>query len=190
MPRKEHALPEPPRDKKRVRESSGKEKDGLIFDKLQEAMAGGRLEKFIRENIPGGEYARRLTGLMMGMSGMPPRHGAEEKKGADKSKNKMEELPADVLHAVREGNAEKLQGLLEREQERRSGLGRGKKKEEAAGDAMAGQANAVQSPDSLIEKEVIDNLMEIGVDNGLSMDWLILRALKLYIRKYMETGQL
>lgn len=193
MPKKERPLPQPPRGK-RFSEAAGK--DELMFDKLQEAAAEGRLEKFIQENVPGGEYAQRLTEMMMGMSGMPvtPAATAPGKSEGEKAGAGMEHVPSDILQAVREGNVETLQGLLKREhgkhEDTAGGKGPKKGKGKRAEEVMAGQDNAVQFSGSLIEKEVIDSLLEIGVDNGLSMDWLILRALKLYIKKYRETGQL
>ncbi|MDA8173190.1 MAG: hypothetical protein M0018_01215 [Nitrospiraceae bacterium] len=199
MPRKGRPLPEPPRGKRFGESAGGGE---LIFDKLQEAAAEGKLEKFIHDNIPGGGHAQKLTEMMMGMSGMPvtgmPPSGKPEAKAGGAAKEKV---PTDVLQAVREGNVGALQGLLKREHEKHevaagtaAGViagGKGaKKKKGKAEDAMAGQVNAVQFTGSLVEKEVIDSLMEIAVDNGLQMDWLIMRALKLYVKKYQETGQL
>ncbi|MDA8156415.1 MAG: hypothetical protein M0Z52_08195 [Actinomycetota bacterium] len=199
MPRKGRPLPEPPRGKMFGESAGG---GGLIFDRLQEAAAEGKLEKFIHDNIPGGGYAQKLTEMMMGMSGMPvtgmPPSGKPEAKEGGAAKGKV---PTDVLQAVREGNVGTLQGLLKREHEKHevtAGMAAGviaggkgaKKKKGKAEDAMAGQANAAQFTGSLVEKEVIDSLMEIAVDNGLQMDWLIMRALKLYVKKYQETGQL
>ena len=45
---------------------------------------------------------------------------------------------------------------------------------------------AVSAP----EKEVLDSLMKIASENNASIDWLILRALKLYIEEHEKTGRL
>ncbi|MDA8085828.1 MAG: hypothetical protein M0Z75_03935 [Nitrospiraceae bacterium] len=193
MPKKGRTLPQPPGRKGAVPEGQGGE--GLIFDGLQEAMAGGEktLEEFMKKNIPEGEYARRLTGMAMGMSGIQI---PAEKKGPSRKRKKgvseappqaeppgpeaaQVKMPEDILRAAREGDVRMLSSLLAREREKSSGVS----KETALPEEAEGKQ-------SLMEKEIMDSLYEIAVDNGLQMDWIIQRALRLYIRKYHETGQL
>ncbi len=211
---KERPLPQPPGKKeKRLPGPSGREETGgLIFDKLQQAIAEGKAEEFMKENLPGGpegEYARKLAGMMMEMSGVPFSGGQEggyggaapeQKKGSEKKKNPedkggegerpMTKVPQDVLQAAMAGNVSVLADLLKQEY---GGLKKeygGLEREHA--EEQPGAAGQKEQPNngSLLEKEVLDSLFEISVDNNLAMDWLVYRALKLYIKKYRETGQL
>lgn len=212
MPKKKRVLPEPPGRRAPL---GGPEKEGLIFDGLQEALAGGKLEEFMKENIPEGKYARKLTEMMMGMSGlsMPEEKKeipVEEGKSAETRPGGMEmKLPEDIFRAAHEGDVQTLSRLLMREQGKGKSAppekGRKGKKgpavspegqpantgEPKGGILMSGPGVSEEAGEqSLIEKEIIDSLFEISVDNGLQMDWLIQRALKLYVKKYRETGQL
>lgn len=188
MPGKKRALPEPPGRKGGGRTVPGGE--GLIFDELQMAMAGGekKLEEFMKENLPEGKYARKLTELMMGMSGMAPLENPSRAPGR--------EMPEEMLHAARSGDVRELSKLLASERETKSAPAKevkksGKGKKPAAATPKGGEALQTEAGgQSLMEKELVDSLYEISVDMGLPMDWLIQRALKLYIRKYRETGQL
>ncbi len=207
MPKKEkeRSLPQPPRKKTRPGFHEQPEREGLVFDKLQEAMAEGKVEEFMKENMPEGEYARKLAGLMMGMSGVPfaerpagPASGPSQEMKADETERPMLQVPEDVLQAALAGNVSTLAGLLGREHGKKQKPQPGKKKEK--GGAAYSESRAEGQPEkkeelaerngSLLEKEIVDSLLEISVDNNLAMDWLIYRALKLYIKKYRETGQL
>ena len=42
----------------------------------------------------------------------------------------------------------------------------------------------------MIEKDMLDTLMKIAFENKLSIDWLMARALKLYLEQYKKTGLL
>ena len=198
MPKKERALPQPPRKKTGPGFSQEEETGGLVFDKLQEAMAEGRMEEFMKENMPEGQHARKLVEIMMGMSGGGPFTGkmegaegnAPNKTGANSSEagKPPMKVPKDVLQAAMEGNVGTLADLLKREHGE-PGPQRGKKKTEGGTIHKEGPLPEEKNV-SLLEKEIMDSLLEIAVDNNLDMDWLIYRALKLYIKKYRETGQL
>jgi len=41
-----------------------------------------------------------------------------------------------------------------------------------------------------IEKEVLDELIKIASANSVTLDWLIMRALKVYMQEYQKTGKL
>ena len=206
MPKKEHPLPRPPKKRGGHAFTENPETGGLIFDKLQEAVAEGKVEEFMKENMPEGQYARKLTEMMMGMSGVPFAGKAETGAGAEpaiprlvenipgikdgEAESPMMKVPSDVLQAAMEGNLNTLKDLLKREHEGfLSGPQPGKKK--GGGVGQEEQKESLEEKNgSLVEKEIIDSLFEIAVDNNLDMDWLIRRALKLYIKKYRETGQL
>lgn len=195
---KERPLPRPPR-KKAERGFSGREEaGGLMFDKLQEAVAQGRVEEFMEENMPEGQYSRKLAEMMMGMSGAPLALRPERPEegngpGMKEAERPTLKVPKDVLQAAMEGNVNTLSDLLKREQGHPAAPTRRKKSAPPSGEgkALPGEKEGREEKNgSLLEKEVIDSLLEISVDNNLPMDWLIYRALKLYIKKYRETGQL
>ncbi|MDA8170395.1 MAG: hypothetical protein M0033_11725 [Nitrospiraceae bacterium] len=182
MPKKKRALPQPP-GRRGFAAGEGPKKEGLMFDELQEAMAGGQksLEEFMKKNIPEGEYSRRLTEMMMGMSGIPVakgKGGEAAPEGTESPETAQMKVPEDILHAAHEGDVQTLKNLLARQQGK-SEVSKGPEGPEESEDKQ-----------SLMEKEIMDSLYEISVDNGISMDWIIQRALKLYIRKYRDTGQL
>lgn len=57
-----------------------------------------------------------------------------------------------------------------------------------AGPVKAGKTGRDTTP--AIDKEIIDQLIRIAADNNLTLDWLTLRALKLYVEEYLKTGRL
>jgi hypothetical protein len=79
------------------------------------------------------------------------------------------------------GDLEKLKGLLIREHQKRSG-------EKMIRPAEEGLSES--APQSGIEKEVLDQLISIASDNSVSLDWLIMRSLRVYIQEYRRTGRL
>ncbi|MDA8089094.1 MAG: hypothetical protein M0Z61_02545 [Nitrospiraceae bacterium] len=197
MPKKERPLPRPPRKKGRHGFTEQTETEGLVFDKLQQAMAEGRAEEFMKENLPEGEYARKLTDIMMGMSGVSfdvnqniTSGGPDKLEAKDKEADRpLAKVPKDVLQAAMEGNIGSLTDLLKREHEKSAphpGKGKGK-----SGGLQAEEMKGLEEKNgSLLERDIMESLYEISVDNNLSIDWLLYRALKLYIKKYRETGQL
>ncbi|MCK5426885.1 MAG: hypothetical protein KAJ34_04255, partial [Thermodesulfovibrionia bacterium] len=42
----------------------------------------------------------------------------------------------------------------------------------------------------VIDKEIIDKFIEIAFDNNLSVDWLLFRAVKKYVKEYQKTEKL
>jgi hypothetical protein len=49
-------------------------------------------------------------------------------------------------------------------------------------------ARFIQQPG--IEKELVEQIIEIASDNNITPDWVLLRALKVYVREYQRTGHL
>jgi hypothetical protein len=92
MSKKEKPLPTPPGTpfggKKRYKVDEGKEP--LMANEMAQAMAEGRLEEYLQNELPDSEYARKLTEMMMGMTGMMP--------------------PEDVVNAAEKGD---VKGLIE-----------------------------------------------------------------------------
>jgi hypothetical protein len=87
------------------------------------------------------------------------------------------------VNAVQAGDVENLKELLAREKQRRT---------PESGDATEEVLKAVQhqSAPSMIEKDMLDALMKIAFENKLNIDWLMARALKLYLEEYQKTGRL
>src|SRR6266540_6002203 len=77
MADKDKPLPKPPNkafgNKKRFEEED--DQSTLIADRMAAAMAEGKLDEFIKQELPDNEYARNLVSMMMGMTGMLPMGG-------------------------------------------------------------------------------------------------------------------
>ncbi|MDA8431962.1 MAG: hypothetical protein M0Z60_03245 [Nitrospiraceae bacterium] len=183
MSEKKRPLPEPqnsPFGRRRQQE----EAPSAMADDIARAAAEGRLEELFGKEIPDSEQARALVSMMMGMTGMasfaPPDEAPEKQPGS------LPPPPEEVLRAVEGGDVAGLKGLLRKEHERRSGSQGGSE----APDVTERKQDAGPADRAVVEKEVIDGLMRIASDNGVTLDWLILRALKVYVRDYRQTGRL
>jgi hypothetical protein len=42
----------------------------------------------------------------------------------------------------------------------------------------------------MIDKDLIDAMIQIAQDNNVTLDWMILRAIKVYVQDYQKTGKL
>ncbi|MEJ2696549.1 MAG: hypothetical protein P8013_07855 [Candidatus Sulfobium sp.] len=183
MSAKERPLPKPP-GKKFYQEQDNTR---LLADKIAEAVAQGKLDEFMKSEIPDSEQARTLVSMMMGMTGMLPPHGLKDEAGEGSSgippeKGSEEappssEPPQDAREAAHAGDTEKLVEILKREHGRR-------------GDSTPDAGCEEQTGSATIERADIDRLLRIASENGLSPDWIILRAIRLYIREYERTGRL
>ncbi|HAM53213.1 MAG TPA: hypothetical protein DCP92_21870 [Nitrospiraceae bacterium] len=197
MPREEEKpLPKPPSTpfgRKKGFERSDEEIP-LMADNIAAAMAEGTLDEFLRQEMPDNEHARKLAMMMMAMTGMSPPEdipNREEPDGQPKTSEAGEpsqEMPfavgpaEDVFKAVREGDVQGLMGLLAKEYNARV---------PGTEASTAGEKKMHPSPDQpMIEKEIIDQLITIASENNLSLDWLITRALRLYVQEYQKTGRL
>ena len=197
MSKKERDLPEPgktPFSRKRP-ENEG-QNDLLMADRMALAAAEGKLSEYLEQEIPEGEYAKKLAMMMMGMTGLLPPGGelsmTDENKGGASGSAQAElteegggtpAVPEDVVKAVQSGDVERLKGLLAREKQRR-----GPQAVEACGDEMT----AEQRPPSeaVLEKDMLEALLKIASENHLTIDWLMARALGLYLKQYQKTGLL
>ena len=199
MSKDETPLPRPPKTPFGKVRMSEEEKEGqlpLMADQMAMAAATGNLDQFMQQNIPDNEHARKLAMMMMGMTGMMPPGGfpgsgtetmqppvaaaQPEQIGEAASET---EVPEDVRQAIISGNMEELKGLLMREHARRTGA------------TVIQEAPQIQEPGfntapSGIEKEVLDELIRIASANSVTLDWLIMRALKVFIKEYQKTGRL
>lgn len=188
MSKQEKPLPKPPNTpfgRKRHFEED-ESKDPLIADEMVQAMAEGKLEEFLKKELPDSEYARKLAEMMMGMTGMLPSGivSAESKKDEIKpsEKSSIPQPPEDVINAVESGDVKGLMELLSREHKKRV-------PDEGAVSAE-GEKTSPSPVSPVIDKDIIDELIRIASDNNLTLDWLMLRAIKSYVQEYKKTGQL
>jgi hypothetical protein len=197
MSKKERDLPKPgktPFSKKR-RENEGQD-DLLMADKMAMAAAEGKLNEYLELEIPEGEYAKKLARMMMGMTGILPDEGAlpvdEEAVSTPSDAAETVQVqegeaaaavPEDVVNAVQAGDVEKLKELLAREKQRRT------PDSVEASEKVANPEQCQPAP-SMIEKEMLDLMIKVAFDNKVSVDWLMARALKLYLEEFQKTGRL
>jgi hypothetical protein len=198
MPKKEKPLPRPKSTPFGLKRSFGNEEQddsSLLADEIAMAASAGKLDEYMKAKLPDNEHARKLVEMMMGMTGMmPPVSGRtdetgenpspseENKPGADDDSPSVQP-PEDVIEAVRSSDVRGLIDLLKREHEKRSGHA---PDEETSGR----EAKSPAHPPATIEKEIIDELIKISSENGLSLDWVFFRALKRYVEEYRKTGNL
>jgi len=208
MTESDRPLPLPPRSRfgRDSQEDSGSG-SGMISDRMALAAAEGRLEEFLQHEIPEGDHARNLAMMMMGMSGMMPMEAPAGPGAAVPPHNQLPppqaqtagtpEVPPEVLAAIEQGDVGNLMGILRAEHAKRAGTGGG-------ADEAPGMPGAERTPAGLpapaappaaggpagIDAAVIDELIRISADNDVTVDWLMLRAVKLYVAEYRKTGRL
>jgi hypothetical protein len=196
MSEKEKPLPRPPKTPFGRRRFEEREGDApLIADKMVAAMAEGKLEEFMKEEIPDNDYAKALAAMMMGMTGMMPgafpfptgKETAEHSEKTEEVKPSEEtpsaaQTPKDVMNAVHAGDVKGVMEILAREHKKRMPEAESTSVEEDRRDHTAGLSD--------IEKETLNQLIAIASENSVSVDWMVLRALRLYIREYQKTGRL
>ena len=197
MSKKERPLPRPPRapfgSEKRF--EGGEQEDALMADRMAAAMAEGRLEEFMKEEMPDNDYAKALAGMMMGMTGMlSPGGFAPLARESDKNPENVEEvkaseempsgvqLPDDIIQAVHSGDVAGMMGILAREHKKRMPESETIPPEERKADETPGL--------SKVEKQTLDRIVQIASENNVSVDWIVLRSLRLYIKEYQKTGRL
>ncbi len=158
----------------------------------------GKLEQFMDEEFKDNENARKLASMMMGMTGMAPAVGTSKaarpaSRATAHAKNAAPP-PEDIVKAAQAGDMGALMGLLAREHEKRTGTGvpaenkRGRTK--PRGKKSAETLPAKDDNPSGFDRETLDALIGISSENGVSIDWLVTRAIKLYIRDYKATGRI
>jgi predicted amidohydrolase YtcJ len=200
MSQNEKPLPKPPSTpftRKRAGHHND-EQEPLTADRMAQAMAEGKLDEFLQKEMPNNEAARKMAAMMMGMTGMMPMGGppmaptspAQEQQSPSPDMNASEqisppgEVPEDVRKAIESGDVKGLKDLLRREYLKRTPGATFDTSEEAV--APPPQASGMPT----IDKELIDAMIQIAKDNSVTMDWMILRAIKVYVEEYRKTGKL
>ncbi len=197
MSGKERPLPKPPRTPfGRRRPEEDEEGAPLMADRMAAAMAEGKLEEFMKEEMPDNDYARTLAAMMMGMTGMMPPggvpaasgEGAGARPGESEETKPLEETtsavqpPEDVIDTARAGDVKGMMDILVREHRKRMRDAEAEPEEEEKADETSGLSE--------VERETLNQLIRIASENNVSVDWTILRALKLYILEYQKSGRL
>ena len=197
MSKKERDLPKPGKTPfSRKRPGNEGQDDLLMADQMAMAAAEGKLDEYLEQEIPEGEYAQKLAMMMMGMTGILPHEGGMSvDQKALRSPSEADEtgqvpegetgpaVPEDIVNAVQSGDVEKLKELLAREKQNRT-----PDSVEASEEAL--KPDQCQPSTSMIEKDILDALIKVAFENKLSIDWLMARALKLYLEEYQKTGRL
>lgn len=213
MTENDRPLPTPPRSRfgRDSREEAGPPSD-MISDRMALAAAQGRLEEFLQHEIPEGDHARTLARMMLGMSGMVP---IELPEGAApggpaapppdaQATAPPPEVPPEVLAAIEQGDVTNLMGILRAEHQRRAGLGgpgddapqtsearsAGQPAAGSPGGDPAAPAVAPAAGRAGIDAAIVDELIRISADNDVTVDWLMLRAVRLYVEEHRRTGRL
>jgi hypothetical protein len=191
MSKKEKHLPTPPNRAFVSRKKFGEEeeKTELTSDRMAMAAAEGKLEEFLKKEMPDNEYARNLASMMMGMTGiMPavsePASPPQESKDAETAD--ATEVPEDVRKAIEGGNVQGLMEMLRREHQKRNPESEAPEAPEASSKSEPAQLQETPS----IDKALVDALIQIAQDNSVSLDWIILRAIKVYVQEYRKSGKL
>ena len=104
----------------------------------------------------------------------------------DKNKKSLEHAEPrqreEVLKAAGAGDVKSLKDLLAREHKKR------------LPDAIVSPISEENTARFLeppgIEKDLFDDILKIASDNNLTPDWVLIRALKSYVREYQRTGRL
>lgn len=185
MPQKKKPLPIPPAAGIRSKRFSEQEEDlPLLADRIALAASQGRLKEFMKSEVPDNEFAEKLVSMMMGMTGMlPPEHpqSQTQPETAEGKKPDAAQPPGDLRKAADAGDVKEIMDILRREHEKRSA---------GSGQAPDQESHQTSSGQSDIEKQILDDLLKIAADNSVTPDWIISRALKLYVHEYRRTGRL
>ena len=190
MSKKEKDLPKPKKTPFGRKRHEGEEQDDLLMaDKMALAAAEGKLEEYLGQELPEGEYAKKLAMMMLNMTGgalplqgaMPSRGSAEPEKPEQTAETPP--VPEDVVSAVQAGDVGILKGLLAREAQKRDPHSVQDQPEKKIVPQEQGSGAG-------LEKGILDELIRVASENNLSLDWLIARALKLYLEEFKKTGRL
>jgi len=173
------------------RQRSAPEQSGqdLLADRMAAAAAEGRLDEFLKENMPESEHAQALAKMMMGMTGMMPGSvpmpAKPDRPQEPVTSGPTGPVPEDLAKAVQGGDVRGLMDMLRQEHLKRT------PDSALAGPADASrESNSAQPTAPVIDKELIDAMIRIAQDNSVSLDWIILRAIKVYVEEYRRTGKL
>ncbi len=197
---KNKPLPTPPTvpfgRRKPFEESKGHE--SLTADRMAAAIAEGKLDEFFKQEIPDNEYARNLATMMLGMTGMMPGTGglqgtpaASDSQQAPSPEGEMSgrgvtagNVPEDIQSATQSGDVQGVIDMLRREHLKRTPGANEEIPKTATRESVKPQDRPI------FDKETIDALISIAKENDVTLDWIILRAIKVFVREYANSGRL
>lgn len=143
---KDKPLPKPPASRFGMQRRPDDAEDPLLMaDRIASAAAEGKLEEFMRNEIPDSDSARKLVAMMMEMTGVSPA-----------------------------GQAASAEAAASETAEKESHCPTGKHGKEQAS----------------FDKNTLDTLLRIASENDVTPDWIIHRAVRLYMAEYQKTGRL
>lgn len=162
MPEDEKPLPRPKKTPFGVNRNITPDEESaqLTADRMAMAMSQGNLDEFIKNELPDNEYARTLAQMMMGMTGMMP-------SGA---------MPPAVPSFDPKGHEVNETEIIETL----------KKQFSESAPESEGQKQDMPAAD----KKTLDEFIKIASDYSLSIEWLIFRAMRLYVEDHKKTGKL
>jgi len=192
-------LPRPSSTPFTRKRGSEQDEQPLTADRMAEAIAQGSLDEFLTREMPDNEAARKLAGMMMGMTGMMPMGGpstapiapAPVQQPLSPEMNAAEQVtpsgdvPDGVRKAIESGDVNGLKELLRKEYLKRNPGAMLDASEESAAPPQQ-QASGMPA----IDKDLVDAMIQIAKVNSVTMDWMILRAIKVYVEEYKKTGKL
>lgn len=184
MPKKEKPLPRPkktPFGVVRDHEDDGEEAP-LTADRMMLAMSEGKLEEFLDSELPGNQYARALADMMMGMTGMLPSFNAAQ---PIKNEGGLNEAGQPAASIELSGGSEEIESILKKQFEE----GPAVTDTPPSGDSSF-HPELQGSMLGAIDKQTLEDFINIAKENHLSMDWLMLRAVRLFVQDYKKTGRL
>lgn len=202
MPKKKRELPTPPNrpfgPKKRFEDTGDA---GEAADRITMAAAQGKLDEVLKEEFGDNVKMRELAMMMLGASGMAPTATAPKKAAAGKtpedeepeagkkkqSRKTEDAVPLELLNAAQSGDIEGVSDLLSKEMNRRTAQA---KEPSGSSPEEPGEPAQPDKQEPYIEKATLDTLMRIAAENDVSVDWVMARALKLYVRDYLGTGRI
>jgi hypothetical protein len=202
--KKEKPLPKPPKTPfgRQRPDESAQDQGSLIADRMAVAAAEGKLDEFLKNEMPDNEYARSLATMMMGMTGVMPMSGAAtgmpeapdaqqpqpSETASPEQATAAIDVPEDVRMAIQSEDVQGLMAMLRREHQKRSSSEEPLPQEVPPSPSIASPSPSASIP--MIDKDLIDALIQIAQDNNITLDWMILRAIKVYVQDYQKTGKL
>ncbi len=184
MADQEKPLPRPPRSRFRTEDQPAQEGGTpLNADQMASAMAAGKFEEYLAKTFKDNEQAKSLARMMMGLSGMGAMAGPG---GASEEARTESTVPKEISEAAASGDLKGLVDLLASEHQRRSG----EPETESHEDLTESEGAEPSSKEGHLDRETLDQLIRIASENKVSVDWVMARAVKLYVRDYKLTGRI
>jgi len=137
----------------------------------------------------------------MGQGFVPPSAARTPEARESENSESGEEIKGivpseEIMKATMSGDVKKLTALLK---EAAAGMGGGSDKNsqhrvsDGAGAQESASDNDAQpagTSDGYMEKQQLEMLIRMASENGVSVDWIINRAIKLYLQDYQNTGRM